>query len=178
MIGVDTVLDDEAVHVATDADVGELARLCELEVAELLTQRGGMSWWLRSGKQRPFIAQLRTVVHDPDAICLVGTFAGAPVGFATAHLSRLLDDTTWAVVDDLYVEPEARDMAVGEVLMDGVLAWAGERGCVAVDAIALPGMRASKNFFERFGLVARSIAVQRRLDGADLVDERVEPAEA
>jgi hypothetical protein len=29
--------------------------------------------------------------------------------------------------------------------------------------VALPGMRESKNFFERFGLVARAITVHRRL---------------
>jgi hypothetical protein len=47
--------------------------------------------------------------------------------------------------------------------MEAVLAWAGERGCVGVDALALPGSRETKNFFESFGLVARAIVVHRDL---------------
>jgi hypothetical protein len=48
--------------------------------------------------------------------------------------------------------------------MEAVLAWCDERGCFGVDALALPGNRETKNFFESFGLVARAIVVHRRLD--------------
>ena len=66
------------------------------------------------------------------------------------------------MVDDLYVEPEARGVGVGEAMMDARPRLGGERGCVGVDALALPGNRATKNFFETFGLVARAIVVHRR----------------
>ena len=56
--------------------------------------------------------------------------------------------------------------------MDAVLAWAGEQGCVGVDALALPGDRATKNFFETFGLVARAIVVHRDLHAGGARRER------
>jgi len=71
-----------------------------------------------------------------------------------------------ASIDELWVTPDAREMGVGEVLLDGVATWAQEAGCVALDADALPGDRATKNFFEQHGMVARAIRVERRFDGA------------
>ena len=56
-------------------------------------------------------------------------------------------------------------MGVGERLLEGVADWAQEAGCAALDADALPGDRATKNFFEQHGLVARAIRVERRFDG-------------
>ena len=47
--------------------------------------------------------------------------------------------------------------------MDDLVAWCRDRGCVGVDSLALPGDRATKNFFESFGLVARAIVVHRPL---------------
>ena len=67
------------------------------------------------------------------------------------------------MIEDLYVEPPARGVGVGEALMNLILAWATEHGCFGVDSIALPGDRGTKNFFESFGLVARKIAVHRAL---------------
>ena len=43
------------------------------------------------------------------------------------------------------------------------IAWATERGCFGIESMALPGNRETKNFFERFGLVARAIVVHRAL---------------
>jgi hypothetical protein len=40
-----------------------------------------------------------------------------------------------------------------------------ERGAVAIQSTALPGDRATKNFFESQGMVARAIIVHRWLDG-------------
>jgi GNAT superfamily N-acetyltransferase len=161
---------DEAVHRATDADLGELTRLSRLLIDELGGQRGGRAWYLRSGKSEPLSVDLRRALHDPDAYVVVGTYAHSAVGYVTARLQSQPDGTTWAVVDDVYVEPDARGVGVGEALLDGVLEWAAGCGCTAVDAVVLPGMRESKNFFERFGLVARSISVQRRLGGSQLLD--------
>jgi GNAT superfamily N-acetyltransferase len=70
-----------------------------------------------------------------------------------------------AAVSDLFVDPEARGVGVGEALMDDLVAWARARGCIGVDAMVLPGNRETKNFFETFGLTARAIVVHRALDG-------------
>ena len=38
------------------------------------------------------------------------------------------------------------------------------RGCVGIDAIALPGHRAAKNFFEAHGFTARALAMHHQLE--------------
>lgn len=45
------------------------------------------------------------------------------------------------------------------------LDWFVGAGCTGVDALALPGARATKNFFEENGFTARLLVVHRRLDG-------------
>ena len=64
------------------------------------------------------------------------------------------------------MEPEGREVGVGETLVGAVLAWCREHGCEGVDATALPGHRAAKNFFEEQGFVARSLTMYRGLPAA------------
>ena len=47
--------------------------------------------------------------------------------------------------------------------MDRMLEWVRSRNIPAVDSLALPGDRQTKNFFETHGLVARAIIVQKDL---------------
>ena len=68
-----------------------------------------------------------------------------------------------AQITDLYVLEPARGVGVGEVLLRTMREYAVERTCRGIDARALPGDRTTKNFFESFGLVARSIEVYRDL---------------
>src|SRR5262249_42810258 len=103
------------------------------------------------------------LVDAPDAIVVVGTIDEVVVGFAHAIGEKLPDGEELAVVGGLYVDPGAREGGVGEAMMDLVLAWCEERGATGIDAVALPGDRATKNFFERFGLTARAIVVHRAL---------------
>ena len=67
-------------------------------------------------------------------------------------------------VTDIWVDPEARSVGVGESLIDAVISWCTERSCVGIDSLALPGNRATKNFFETFGFKARLLTVYRPLD--------------
>jgi len=146
---------------ATLDDVDRLAELAAEAVEEQLPSRGGELWASREARALPADAALRDAVADPDHLVLVGTFDGMPAGYATARVEPLRDGTLLAVLDDLYVEAAVREVGVGEALMDEVVRWARQRGCRGVDALALPGNRATKNFFERFGLVARAIVVHR-----------------
>ena len=67
------------------------------------------------------------------------------------------------MIEDIYVDPGARAVGVGETLMNHLIDWCRARGCFGVDSLALPGDRETKNFFESFGLVARAIVVHRPL---------------
>jgi GNAT superfamily N-acetyltransferase len=121
-------------------------------------QRGGPLRLLR--ELAPFDRQL---LDAPAAIVVVGTIDDVVLGFAHAVGETLPDGSELAVLGGLYVDPGAREVGVGEAMMDLVLGWCGERGATGIDAVALPGDRATKNFFERFGLTARAIVVHRSL---------------
>jgi len=102
-------------------------------------------------------------IDDPNRLVVLGTIDDVPVGYASVGLSTVEDGVRLAVVESLFVEPEARDVGVGEAIMDFVLHWSAAQGVSGIDAVALPGDRATKNFFERFGLTARAIVVHRSL---------------
>jgi GNAT superfamily N-acetyltransferase len=90
---------------------------------------------------------------------LVGLIDGALLGYACVETV----EHRQAVMRALYVDPEAREVGLGESLMEAVLDWCRANGCVGVDATALPGDRETKNFFETNSLVARAIIVHRDL---------------
>ncbi len=152
---------------ARTAEASDLPRLTELAgqvIAELAEQKGGVVWRRHAARGEPLADGLVADLEDEATQVLVGTIEDVVVGYAVTTAEPLPDGGTLAVVRDLYVEPGARRVGVGAAVMDAVLAWAGERGCVGVDALALPGSRATKNFFEGFGLVARAIVVHREIE--------------
>ncbi|MFN8038078.1 MAG: GNAT family N-acetyltransferase [Acidimicrobiales bacterium] len=157
----------ESARRATAGDLAVLTTLAETAVAELRPQRGGELWWRREARSGSAGEALAALLDEPDALVVVGTIDDVVVGYGIVRTEVLHDGTLLAVVDDLYVEPGAREIGVGELVMDELLAWATDRGCVGIDALALPGNRAAKNFFERFGLTARAIVVHRRLPAGE-----------
>ena len=67
------------------------------------------------------------------------------------------------MLDDIFVEPEAREVGVGEAMVDDVVDWCRDAGCIGIDSFALPGNRSTKNFFETFGFTARMLVVHKWL---------------
>jgi GNAT superfamily N-acetyltransferase len=68
------------------------------------------------------------------------------------------------VVDACYVEPGARVVGLGRMLMDQVLAWCTDHQCRGIDGFAFPGDRGAKSFFESAGFKARLLVMHRDLD--------------
>jgi len=157
----------EGVRPATEADLSRVVELALEAAASLQDQRGGPLWTLREGRLEPFDAGFAATLGREDHLLRVGTIDDVVVGFASARWEVLRDGSRHGVLDEIYVEAPSRGVAVGEVLMDHVLAWCEQAGCAGVDAVALPGDRETKNFFERFGLTARAIVVHRRLAGGE-----------
>lgn len=154
----------ESARPAAAADVGRLAELAEQAIAELTPTKGGDIWARREARRAPYAESFISDLADDDQLVLVGEIEGVVIGYAVVQIERLRDAGSLGIINDIYVEPDARDVGVGECLMDGIVAWCSARGCLGIDGLALPGNRATKNFFERFGLVARAIVVHRRLD--------------
>ena len=155
----------EAARLATDEDVAVLATLARGALEELVDMRGGRLFAAREGRPEPVEETLSADLADEEATVVVGTIGGTPVGYGVGRLDLLRDGRRLGVVTDLYVEAGARSVGVGEVVMGHLLAWFTERGCIGADATALPGNRATKNFFEESGFTARLLVMHRSLAG-------------
>lgn len=152
----------ETARVATVDDLGALVSMATAAVDEQRDGRGGPLWARREARRDP-AATLAAALDDPDQLVLVGCLDAVPAGYGVVRRETLDDGAGLAVVDDVYVDPAARGVGLGEALMDAMVDWARQHGCVGIDALALPGNRATKNFFETFGLTARAIVVHRDL---------------
>lgn len=144
---------------AGPADRLRLAELAAGARAEYAGQRGGDLFTVRErGGDAPDL--------DGAGEVWVGTLADVVVGYAAALVEQLPDGSRLGVVSDLFVEPPARAVGVGECLLRSVVEWCTANGCRGVDATALPGNRAAKNFFEESGFTARLLVMHHRLPPA------------
>jgi GNAT superfamily N-acetyltransferase len=153
----------EAARPASSDDLPRIAELARAAIAELRSTKGGEVWARREARKEPIDDLLAADLDSANAFVLVGAIDDAVIGYAVAVIEELSDGSKLARLTDVYVEPEARGVGVGELLLDAVVAWAAERRCAGIDSLALPGNRETKNFFESFGLVARAIVVHRPL---------------
>ncbi|MYB23632.1 MAG: GNAT family N-acetyltransferase [Acidimicrobiia bacterium] len=152
------------VAAAAAGDCGALATLEDAARQEVANQRGGAMLLAIHWPEALGHAGFGRLLDGGAARVWLGAVDGAPLGFALARPLALADGRSLAVVDALYVLPEARGVGLGEALMDEVLAWAAATGAAGVDALALPGDRVTKNFFERYGMTARALQVHRAVE--------------
>ena len=157
----------EAARVATEDDIARVAELCSDARGELAPMRGGEVFLAREARGKPLEESLRAALSDDDRGLWAGTIDDTIIGYALARVERLRDGMVLGVIEELFAEEEARSVGVGEALMNEVLAWCRARGCSGVDAYALPGHRATKNFFEESGFTARLLVMHHKIPTAD-----------
>jgi GNAT superfamily N-acetyltransferase len=146
---------------ASSEDLVSLAALLAAEHRELAAQRGGPRW---SADARDIsVEHLRAGLDDDRCVLFAGTIDHVVLGVARARLHDAGPAGIIAVIDDLYVDPEARQVGIGAALLGALQDWAAHHDCTGIDAVVLPGNRAAKNFFEAHGLVARAITVHASL---------------
>ena len=150
---------EEACRPATPADIPRIGELNRAVVEELAPMRGGAVWKAREARPEPVEDGLAERLDDPDARVVVATIDEVIVGYAVVHLEHLADGSVLGVIDDIFVEEGARQVGLGELMIDDLMTWCEERKCVGMDAMALPGHRATKNFFEESGFTARQLVM-------------------
>ncbi len=153
----------ESARPAGADDLAAIVALINACATELRPTRGGDVWFRREGPTPPPEDYLARRLASPDDHVIVGLIDAEVIGFATVALETLRDGTRLGVIDDLYVDVEARAIGVGEAMAVEAVAWCESHGCFGIDASALPGNRAAKNFFETHGFIARRIVMHRRL---------------
>lgn len=149
---------------AGEDDLEELVALYRRFQAEIGGERGGSVHISKEGFAEPLEDVLRTAVRDQSMLALIGTLDDVPIGLAVARLEVLRDSSKLVSVEVLYVERPAREVGVGEELVNSIAAWADRQGAVALDVGVLPGMREAKNFLEKAGFAARLLVMHRRID--------------
>jgi len=141
-----------------------VVELAELMRAELGAMRGGPLWLERDAWPEPLENAYTALVARDDALVLVGAIDDAVLAFAVVVVEELRSGARLGVITDLFVESEAREVGVGEVLVDALVDHCRAAGCLGVDAAALPGHRAAKNFFETHGFTARALTMHKHLE--------------
>jgi ribosomal protein S18 acetylase RimI-like enzyme len=160
----------EAVRAATPEDLPAIAGLVEALRAELTPMRGGRIWAVREARPGRPEEVYGALLTDRQACVVVGTLDGVVIGFGVATVEALADGGRLGVVSELFVDAEARAVGVGEAMLEAMVAFCTKEGCVGVDAFALPGHRAAKNFFEESGFTARAIVMHHALEEPDAAD--------
>jgi GNAT superfamily N-acetyltransferase len=155
----------EAVRAATRDDVDRLAELVAAAIAELAPMKGGAVWAAREARQPPYADGLTRELDDPDRRVVAGTIDDVVIGYGVGRVESLPDGRRLGVVDDIFVEEGARAVGVGEAMLNDLVAWLETREVIGIDAIALPGHRAAKNFFEESGFTARKLVMHRPAGG-------------
>jgi GNAT superfamily N-acetyltransferase len=148
---------------AVPADLDVVGDLAVTARRPLTAVRGGpvlLATDPRTGDER---RQLGAALTDGSRLLVVGTLDQVVVGYLAASATPTPGGPALAAVEELFVEEGGREVGVGAAMLDRAINWADDRGCQGIDAVALPGDRATKNFFESHGLVARAIIAHRPL---------------
>ncbi len=151
------------VREATAADLTFLAEAHRLGHRAIEGERGGALDIALRGRPEPIEASFAEALDDPDTTVRIGEVDSVSAGYLSLTLQTLRSNEVIAAVTDLWVHPNARGVGVGARLMRSASSLAEANGCIGIDARALPGDRITKNFFESFGLVARTIEVHKAL---------------
>jgi ribosomal protein S18 acetylase RimI-like enzyme len=111
---------------------------------------------------RRFLADLTSSNHT---FLFVAEYGGQTVGFASGELresSPAFRPKTWASVDDVFVEPDYRNLGVGRALLESVKVWAKERDTDGVSLQVAAANERGRKFYEELGF--REVSVYEVLE--------------
>ena len=164
------------VRPADSDDVDTIAALLDSVRGELAPERGGAVWMQSEARKPPLSPSIRADLASETVHVMVSGIDDVVLGMAVTRLRTMHDGTLVARVEELVVDQDARGVGIGVGLLDDAVGWARSVGAVGIESTALPGQRATKNFFEAAGMKARMLTVYATLDPDDASAETPLPA--
>jgi GNAT superfamily N-acetyltransferase len=149
----------ELARPATDADHAACVQLLEQALSRAASMRGGPAL-VGSATARDLLA--RWADRSGETATFVGEYDGAVVGLLVVAAPDAQGQRRGRI-DCCYVDEGARGVGVGGALMETAVSWCEAAGCAEMDALALPGDRATKQSLEAAGFTARLLTLSRRL---------------
>lgn len=146
-------------RIASPDDVESLTELYALLESEMIPLHP--MWPKADGLPTPISDALAWHVAADDSVVVVGEIDGHVFGFMIGMVESLLEhvEEDIAAIRYVFTELPAREVGVGEAMLDLMMDQLRDRGIVRFDAHVLPGHRLVKNFFESGGFSARSIVM-------------------
>jgi ribosomal protein S18 acetylase RimI-like enzyme len=111
---------------------------------------------------RRFLADLAGSSHS---FLFIAESGDRTVGFISGELregSPAFRQKTWASVDDVFVEPDYRNLGVGRSLLQSVEAWAKEKGAHGISLQVAAANKRGRKFYEALGF--REISIYEVLE--------------
>ena len=97
-------------------------------------------WSTREARPEPLEPAFRALVERDDATVLVGTLEEHVVAYGVAQIEVLRDASRLGVISEIYVQPEARAVGIGELLVERLVASAPARAASGVGARRCPAI--------------------------------------
>jgi GNAT superfamily N-acetyltransferase len=140
------------IRPAADGDLVQLSLMEQQARHSLLDQRGGPRWLATHAPAdwHHLVAAKAVIVACLDDVVL-------------GYLIWVVEATGVAQIQQVYVDPGAREIGCGDGMMAATILGARARGCEFLEGEALPGDRETKNLYERSGITARMITVSLKL---------------
>src|SRR3712207_2148003 len=112
------------------------------------------------GAERVMRRFLTDLAGSNHSFLFVAEYAGTTVGFISGELregSPTFQARAWASVDDVFVEPDHRNLGVGRALLESVKGWAKERGADGVSLQVAAANERGRKFYAELGFREVSI---------------------
>ena len=153
----------EAVRPATPDDLAVVADLYRAAAEEQRQLRE--TWTAFDARPEPAEDSLRADLEDDDSCAVIGTIDDVPVGYGVARLAAGLPQVGGQrlIITDIYADPEARAVGVGELMVTELLQWGRDHGARNAEARVLPNFRDAKNFCEENGFTGRVLIMHAEI---------------
>ncbi|MBW2462054.1 MAG: GNAT family N-acetyltransferase [Deltaproteobacteria bacterium] len=105
------------------------------------------------------------ILSSPRSVALVAEEDGEPVGYITGHIEddQRRELSRKGVVEDWFVEVEARKRGVGRALFDALVAAFRERGCVMLESTTWAGNAGARAAHQALGFHDIEIKMRRKI---------------